>query len=139
MHRLTWLALAVVFAAGVVTAWHSYRLQSHHPDAAPARDVEPRLLAVSTLPTGLFLAAALLGRRSGRVQLAVAAAAVLVGVLRVMVIRGELAADWSSTTGLMSGAAWAIGMGVAGVVLLAGAATAVVRAIHERRAAAGRG
>ena len=60
-------------------------------------------------------------------QLAVAVAAVLIALLRVLVISSELSEPWSHGTGVVSGLAWAAGLCVAGGVLL----VAVVMALWE--------
>ena len=120
MWRWTRSTLAVVVAAGAVTAWYSYQLHAHHMAGLPVRDVSPILLAISVAPTGLFLAAGLARRRSAGMQLSVAVAAMLVAAMRVYVIRVELSAAWTHGTGLFSAVAWAIGMGVAvGVTIVA--------------------
>jgi len=108
---------------GAATLWHSYLLQKHHLPGLSVPDADPIGLGISAVPTGLFVAAGLVLRRSPGMQLSVAVAAVLVACLRVVVIRTELAAEWTHGTGLFSAAAWIVGMAVA----LVAAIVAVVR------------
>jgi hypothetical protein len=132
MMRWTVVSLAVVLAAGAVTAWFSYRLGVHmanHPvkffgvesdsrDRKPAK-AEPGLLVLSTLPTWLLVLAGLLRRRSVRMQAAVAVAALLIAVVRVLVIHSDLSPDSSELLrGLSSALAWLVGVAMAGGVLL---------------------
>ena len=134
MRRWTWVSLGVVVAAGAVTAWHSYRLNAHHMTGLPQPDVSPILLAISLAPTGLFLVAGPVRRRSVGVQVSVAVAAALVAALRVSVIRIELSMDWTHGTGMYSAAAWAVGMAIAGVAaIVATVAVALESARASRR------
>ena len=87
MNRWTWVSLGVVLAAGAVTAWSWRLLLAYNMAGLPPREIEPNLLASSLLPTGLFAAAALVRRRSARVQLSVATPAVVVGVIQILTIR----------------------------------------------------
>jgi hypothetical protein len=121
MNRSAWVTLVVVIAAGTVTAWHTYRLQTHHLSGLPEPDVKPVLLILSTLPTGLFLASALLRRQSVGTQLAVTLAAGVVAALRVCVMRFELSSEWTHGTGLFSAVAWVVGAGIAVVVAVVSA------------------
>lgn len=134
MGRWTWVTLAVVVAAGAVTAWHSYLLRIHHMVGLPAPDASPVLLTASVAPTVLFLAAALARRRSVGMQLSVAVAAALVASLRVSVLRGELATAWTHSTGLFSAAAWAVGVAVGvGVTIAAAVAASLEFSRGQRR------
>ena len=133
MGRWTWGTLAVVVAAGAVTAWHSYQLHAHHMVGLPVPDVSPILMAISVAPTVLFLAAGLAQRRSVGTQLSAAIAAVLVATLRVYVIRIELSNAWTHGTGLFAAVAWAVGMGVAVGVAIVAAVAASLELARRRR------
>lgn len=134
MWRWTWGMLAVVVAAGAVTAWHSYQLQSHHMVGLPVPDVSHILLAASAAPTILLMAVGLARRRSTGTRLSVAVAAVLVAAVRVYVIRIEMSAAWTHGTGLFSAVAWAVGMGAAvGVAIVAAVADSLESARRRWR------
>ena len=135
MNRWTWVSLGVVLVAGAGTARYWSQLLAYNMAGLQPRAVDPELLARSLFPSGLFAAAALLRRWSARMQLAVGASAVGVGVLQVLTIRGELAADWSRGTGFISFLALAVGTGVATVVLLAAAVATVREYVGRRRSA----
>jgi hypothetical protein len=133
MSRWAWGALVVVIATGAVTAWHSYRLQTHHLSGLSTPDMDPVGLGISAVPTGLLLAAGLVRRRSRGMQLSVAVVAALVAALRIAVIRMELSAEWTHGTGMFSAAAWVVGMGAAVVVAIVAAVAVVRESAHGRR------
>ena len=132
MKRWTLSTLTVVSAAGTLTAWHSCLLQAHHMVGLPVPDLEPTLFAVSIVPSILFLAAWLIGRRSVGMQSSTAVASVLVASLRICVIRFELSRDWTHGTGLLSGAAWMLGTAGAAIVTMIAVVSVACESVRRR-------
>lgn len=135
MTRWTWAAIAVIAIAGMVTGWYSVQLQRYTLDGLPPRELNTGLLALSALPTGLLWWASALRRRSVAMQVNVMVVAVVVGLVRVSVIRWELATPWGHGTGLWSGLAWGAGVVASGTLLLVAGVAAIGDRAGRRRAA----
>ena len=135
MARVTWAAIAAVAIAGIVTGWYSVQLQQYTLEGLPPRELNAGLLALSGLPTGLLWGASVLRRRSATMQVNVIVVAVVVGLVRVSVIRSELSTPWGHGTGLWSGLAWGAGVVAAGTLLLAAGVAVIGDRAGRRRAA----
>ena len=88
-------------------------------------------LGVSALPTGLFMPAGRVRRRSHGMQSSVDVAAALVAAPRIVVIRMELSVEWTHGTDLSPAAAWVIGMGAAVGVAVVVAIVAAIAMLRE--------
>ncbi|WP_149113571.1 hypothetical protein [Limnoglobus roseus] len=106
------LSVLTVITSGAITGWCAYRLQAYHMPGLPEPDFAPLALALSALPTALFLLATGVGRRSVALLISVPIAAVVVALARVYAISTELSAPWTHGTGLISLVAWGGGVGV---------------------------
>ena len=144
MRRYRWVGPAVILASGGLVAWDCYQFQLKYNEIMLLMRGWDRHInmpiGLYALPTGLFLAAALLRRESAGWQLFTAGLAVLVSGLQYFAIDIEMRATvrdamqaehWGD--GLLVQFAWVLAAAVAFVTLAVSLFVQFVRRVRRAR------